>query len=787
MLSWLTGPRITNVAEDLQAPDDLVGPEPSYVEPPDTPAPVFAVRAFKHAIWGTPPPPTHFDLSVEEKKRRSNESARSMKVDNREKLDKNKPSSDTTVPNIAKNKIENTQQSSQTTSQPTQRRSSDSAAVAQQPSGTSPTKQAPAGILMTPGTGATRRKTVKFGEHVVDNEGKRKSGIPSNVPGKFPSPWTPKVGSGASTNEDKGNSKTKGTAHSSSNKLNAALQDAARETATGNNAQDFAPPTKRRSEVDAIAVALSSPGAKPTKSRDDADLTIDVLEPRSESGRYWKAQLESYAERSEREIRKLIAKHQLAKEYAKKKDGEAVELRAKVEKLEAEKKRARGREKTTEEQVRDLRERLRAVMGENAGLVGEVSGLKRRVADLEGKSNCVESTGEARNAGATSSRDTGSSRPPSSVVAPMATTITPPSSTEQCQQSSSAPSSLSSRPRRSTTPEIEPPPRHSSTNSGAATTVPDPANKPTHNPTPNRFSTGAPSRSYARRSTLTGPSPRPRRMTSSPDMRRRGRREIVGDGDVALGPAPLALHKSQSMRSPLLRAREGRDGKENTRPEDAGQAREARDREKEKEKERDSNRLPGASMLARDTPDPWSFQTRQHPHQRSSSPFDQYPSSAGASARKSAASAATSAAAPGNRPPSRSSARSAQPLRGAASHQELQQRAAPPAPAPPHGFPHHHHHHPGHQHRRRQSISQAPAAASAGGGASSAVTDGAPMHMPAPAPPSGRGEGARSGVHARDFGLRGMPRSGDEAGMSAEAFARAQERIAMRRAAGRVR
>ena len=51
----------------------------------------------------------------------------------------------------------------------------------------SPTK----GILMTPGTAAARRKTVTFGDHVVDNEEKRpvKSGLPDDCPGKFPSPW----------------------------------------------------------------------------------------------------------------------------------------------------------------------------------------------------------------------------------------------------------------------------------------------------------------------------------------------------------------------------------------------------------------------------------------------------------------------------------------------------------------------------------------------------------------------------------------------------------------------
>ncbi|KAF1850934.1 uncharacterized protein K460DRAFT_269149 [Cucurbitaria berberidis CBS 394.84] len=300
MFSWITGPRITNVIEDLQ-------PEPNYestfIEPPETPAHQFAVNAFKHAIFGTPAP--------EDVNNTSKKTARQAKLDaaNTKVIDLPAPNEDAPP--------------------------------------SSPSKQ-PGGILMTPGTANKGRKTVSFGSQVVDNESKRgntgKSGIPNDCPGKFPSPWTPGTQLKLEPSSDK----------RPRTKLTEAL-------------------------LDARTIIQPKSGQKP-KARDDSDITIDLGAPRSESGKYWKEQYESYAERSEKEMKKIIAKQQLAKKFAMKKDGEVTEL---ASKLDQERKRFRQRERELEQQNKDYQERLRLAMADSMSASIEIAALKARVGTME--------------------------------------------------------------------------------------------------------------------------------------------------------------------------------------------------------------------------------------------------------------------------------------------------------------------------------------------------------------------------------------------------------------------
>ncbi|KAF2715269.1 hypothetical protein K504DRAFT_396442 [Pleomassaria siparia CBS 279.74] len=299
MFSWITGPRITNVIEDLQTDPAY---DTTFIEPPETPAHQFAVKAFKHAIFGTP--------ATEEMANPNN------KIERKAKLDAAKPKFPAPK---------------------------DNAPLA------SPAKQ-PGGILMTPGTiSKGRNKTVSFGSQVVDNEGKEsnveKSGIPNDCPGKFPSPFTPGTELKADVDKDK---------KKPNSKLTAALLDA-RST-----------PQPR--------------SAKKTKAKDDSDITIDVTAPRSESGKYWKEQYENYAEKSEKETKKLIAKQQLAKNFAKKKDAEMTEVSSR---LNEERKRFRQRERELEQQNKDYQERLRVALADNTAASVEISALKNRVSILE--------------------------------------------------------------------------------------------------------------------------------------------------------------------------------------------------------------------------------------------------------------------------------------------------------------------------------------------------------------------------------------------------------------------
>ncbi|KAK4569762.1 hypothetical protein LTR86_002731 [Recurvomyces mirabilis] len=274
MLHWLAGQKLPEEATD----PDATG----YVDPPETPAPVFAVRAFKHAIFGTP-------QTVQQPKvrRHSNtEHARTRASTRSERPQLTRPKSAGDA------------------------RLLEEAGAPEAVS--SPTK----GILMTPGTAAAKKKNVTFGDHVLDNEEKRpsKSGLPEDCPGKFPSPWTkPTVSDDDLSDVPERTEKTKGR----SSKLTEALEQARDESGKRTK-------THRRN-----------------KSVDESDMTKDMLEPVSDSGKYWKVQYDSYRENSQREIRKLITKQKAAKTFARDKDTQCIELadelrqeRKKVEKLE---------------------------------------------------------------------------------------------------------------------------------------------------------------------------------------------------------------------------------------------------------------------------------------------------------------------------------------------------------------------------------------------------------------------------------------------------------------------
>lgn len=182
---------------------------------------------------------------------------------------------------------------------------------------------------------------------MLDKESKRskysKSGLPDNCPGKFPSPWTPKM--------------TPATFEAPAT----VSQEAAAE-----DAKPFDIP------------ATFTPKTPP-RSKDDADVTLDLSLPRSASGRYWKDQYDSYSARSESEVKRLIIKQKVAKDYARIKDEEAMGLKAQ---LDLEQQKRQKREQSLERQVKDMRERLRAALAENAKMSAEVSSLRAELAGL---------------------------------------------------------------------------------------------------------------------------------------------------------------------------------------------------------------------------------------------------------------------------------------------------------------------------------------------------------------------------------------------------------------------
>jgi hypothetical protein len=276
------------------------------LEPPETPAPVFAMRAFKSALFGTP--------GVEEEEKRASQPRPS--IHQRSKSD--------TTDSIPIEKRELTKLDPDATFNP---------------SG-SPTKS----ILVTPGTIANRRKTVSFGEGVVDNEGKRDARVtktPPNPAGNITTQWM----SGSADGKPR-------------SKLTQTLIDA-RDNAT-KNAES---PTKSTSTSTSDAKHVTR-----SQSKDEVeDITLNLDEPRSESGKYWKTEFDAYRVRTNREIKKLIHYRSVAKSYARKKDSESLRLADKL----------REEEERVVEMERQVSRLASAIVGE-----GSQAGKEELIQDL---------------------------------------------------------------------------------------------------------------------------------------------------------------------------------------------------------------------------------------------------------------------------------------------------------------------------------------------------------------------------------------------------------------------
>ncbi|AEO62883.1 uncharacterized protein THITE_2152964 [Thermothielavioides terrestris NRRL 8126] len=263
MISWALK-RNSDSARDAPASDDT-----TQIDLPDTPAPVFAVRALRDR---RPASKTTDDTTTQQK------------------------------PNLA------------------------------QPTAKSPVKTT--GILLTPGTGTARRKRVSFDQDVKQGSGgaakASTSGLPDECPGKFPSPWIER-------GQDGGTARPK-----------TRLQQAMENSRKGN-----AKETGKADEKDSASAAGEPEDVweevdDNSEFEADMDITIDLNEPHSRSGKYWKSYFETYHRDAKVEMEKLVKYKHLAKSYAKMKDAEAVELSQKL-KAEQEKVKAMEQKKNIDE------------------------------------------------------------------------------------------------------------------------------------------------------------------------------------------------------------------------------------------------------------------------------------------------------------------------------------------------------------------------------------------------------------------------------------------------------
>lgn len=192
----------------------------------------------------------------------------------------------------------------------------------------SPSK--PQGILLTPGTGTSRRKRVSFGREVKATTNGMLAGT-----GDETALMRPRT------------------------KLQEALENSRKRR------------DKRRSNEDDARRLDFDPEVNNDDADDvweevddgdrEADGTVDLNEPRSQSGRYWKSEFQKYHEEAQAEMEKLVKYKQLAKSYAKAKDAEALDLAGRLKEEQA-------KVVEMEHKIAELAGQIGAKLGRNGGV-----------------------------------------------------------------------------------------------------------------------------------------------------------------------------------------------------------------------------------------------------------------------------------------------------------------------------------------------------------------------------------------------------------------------------------
>lgn len=192
----------------------------------------------------------------------------------------------------------------------------------------------PPGILLTPGTGTTRRKRVSFGQDV-------------------------KAGANHPTEDDSGNALFNSASKDKQSRPQSKLQQALENSRSKSKkpAESTNPLPEKKDPVEDVWEEVSD-----IEDR-DPDVTVDLNIPQSQSGKYWKSCFESYHADAKAEMEKLVKYKELAKSYAKMKDSEALDLQ---QKLQEERDRVQQMEKKVAElanQIRSSREKGTEVGG----------------------------------------------------------------------------------------------------------------------------------------------------------------------------------------------------------------------------------------------------------------------------------------------------------------------------------------------------------------------------------------------------------------------------------------
>jgi hypothetical protein len=231
----------------------------------------------------------------------------------------------------------------------------------------SPTKS----ILVREGGGTPggKKKNVTFGELVVDNEEKRPlkngSGLPDDIPGKFPSPGH-KLGEDVDAGDVDEEEKERGRGEKGSGRGRTKLTEALEQARDESRKRKGKGEKKSKKDVE-------------LEEDEESQVPAEFREPKSEVGKYWKREYDIYRTNTQREVKKLITKQKAAKSFALSKDIQCTEL---ADQLRQEQRKVEELGSKTAElsaQMREMEERLNGSQESERRQAEEITMLKRQL------------------------------------------------------------------------------------------------------------------------------------------------------------------------------------------------------------------------------------------------------------------------------------------------------------------------------------------------------------------------------------------------------------------------
>lgn len=336
---------------------------------------MFALKAIRTVVWGTPAPPKPRERLVRRKVKRATIAREGQK---KEELSVN----DTAGKHVEQPPTTRAPRTNLKSLDPIPFRisqkpnlfdpSSSSTAslpptleIATPYKASSPTK----GILMTPGTALNRKKAVSFHPSIGDattpppRNSHIRSGLPHEFPGKFPSPWTPRVGAlqhkrsisvpgpsspsrtltfedgplnldkGKTLSVDKGKRPEKSTASNPTNYY---------EVGEESRITDYLDDSDDEKAVQQLQREVSI--------HEDGNITTDIEAPRSASGKFWKERTQKIEDAALEKVDRLRTRCKIATGYAKKKDELCADLAEKMREVIEKNKRLKAELKRLSQQ-----------------------------------------------------------------------------------------------------------------------------------------------------------------------------------------------------------------------------------------------------------------------------------------------------------------------------------------------------------------------------------------------------------------------------------------------------